>query len=90
MLTDALAEAVAVFASRRSPGAREVTPWPVDPPLDEGCALVTGDDVTELWDVAAGTDSDRWSSEGEDWIVDLRPLLPHEDGCPDAVASAHR
>ena len=95
-LTELTPEAVVVFASRRSPGAREVTPWPVDPPLGEGeeagdlhevCALVTGDDATELLDVAAGTDSDRWSSEGEDWIVDLRPLLPHEDDCPDAVAS---
>jgi len=82
---------LAAYAARREPGARGVTPWPADRPLSEGeevegiherCLLLTGEAASAVLEIASEADSDRWSSGGENWIVFLRPLLPHEHTCP--------
>lgn len=82
---------LAAFASPRAPGARPVLDWPADRPLDQGdqsdgtherCLLLTGDDLETVTETAGDADTDRWASGGDNWIVNLRPLLPHEHACP--------
>lgn len=84
---------LAAFASLRPPGARRVSSWPLDRSLRQGepsgglherCVLLTGDDLSDVLEVAVEADTDRWSSGGENWIVLFRPLLPHEHECPTA------
>ncbi len=84
-------DALAVYASVGSAGRRAVRPWPIGRGLGDGdelggaherCLLVTGNDVAEVLEVARRHPSGRWSSGGEDWVVDIRPLLPHEHKCP--------
>jgi hypothetical protein len=87
--------AVYVFEGGAAPGV-EPPPWPLDDPLAEGgtpiepdgrCLHITTDSDT-VW--AAVQDRDRspqaastiWRSAGRTWHVIVRPLLPHEHGCP--------
>jgi hypothetical protein len=47
------------------------------------CGVVTGDDAAALAAAAEGANSlTPWVSEGEEWFLWLRPLLPDEAGCP--------
>jgi hypothetical protein len=83
---------LALYVSASTIGGPEVAPWPVDPALTEtdgsteddgGCLLLTGE--SEIGAVIAATGdnpSQLWSSGGQEWRVLVRPLLPHESGCP--------
>ncbi|WP_019872444.1 hypothetical protein [Salinispora oceanensis] len=53
-----------------------------------GCVTVTGDALQTLIAAAAGeTTAMPWTSDGESWTVQLRPLLPNETSCGDLVAN---
>lgn len=74
------------------PGSRD---WPLgdltllgvsDPPApmpSRWCAVLTGADATTALGAAAGaTAITRWSSNGSDFTIVWRPLLPDEHACP--------
>jgi len=49
---------------------------------DAGCVLVEGDDVDAVLDAADGVGTTaRWESEGDEYELVFRPLLPDETGC---------
>ncbi len=53
-----------------------------------GCVTVTGDALQTLIAAAAGeTATTPWTSDGKNWTVQLRPLLPDETSCGDLVAN---
>ncbi len=68
----------------------EPTPWPLDTSLAEGGTPTTGDGrclhVTDgsraVVAAARKAETNDWSSAGQVWWVVVRPLLPHEHGCP--------
>jgi Family of unknown function (DUF6174) len=85
--------AVLVAPPRDEP-ASEPPPWPLEEPLADGllvgpghlrCVSVTGEDVLVVLDAFADADAESnvWMSDGEPWSVFVRPLLPHEHGCPE-------
>jgi hypothetical protein len=67
--------------------------WPLVTPLaDFGvpyrglerarCAVVEGDDLAGLLPLLQqATDITRWNSADQQYVLYLRPILPHEDGC---------
>lgn len=68
-------------------------PWPLEAPLaafgepivesDMRCGVVTGEDLSAVWAAAEGANTlTPWTSDGDDFTVVFRPLLPHETGCP--------
>jgi len=73
---------------------QEPVAWPLPTPLEafgevvdgqtEGmrCGIVAGEDLDELRPVAEGTNElTPWTSEGTQYRLILRPLLPDEHGC---------
>jgi hypothetical protein len=90
--------AVYVFAGEVGPDVEPPPPWPLDYSLDQGgtpidpdgrCFTLTTGSDTVLAAAAAreagGEVADAttlWTSAGRTWHVLLRPLLPHEHGCP--------
>jgi len=73
------------------PAQREVA-WP-GPRLpgdpigpDAGCVTATGEDLPETLAAAEpATAITPWTSGGERWTLNLRPLLPDESGCADLL-----
>ncbi|MEU5552995.1 hypothetical protein ABZ738_24775 [Micromonospora sp. NPDC047793] len=52
--------------------------------LGLGCVTVTGDEVRTLLGAAASANmATPWTSDGKQWRVTLRPLLPDESDCGD-------
>ncbi|EFC85909.1 hypothetical protein [Parafrankia sp. EUN1f] len=50
------------------------------------CATVSGDQARELLAVArTAVSTTRWTSDGRQWMVRFRPLLPDETGCADLL-----
>jgi len=72
-------------------GAADATPWPLDEPRLEApngnnprCLhIAAGDDVGTLLRAAQRNPGDNWTIDGREWTVFVRPLLPHEHGCPE-------
>jgi hypothetical protein len=69
-------------------------PWPGPPlpgepvggPLDVGCVVATGVQVSAVLAVAATANAATpWASGGTRWSVAFRPLLPDESGCADLL-----
>jgi hypothetical protein len=53
---------------------------------DVACLTVTGADVATVLDAAADvTAYAPWTSDGQRWLVVLRPLLPDETSCADLI-----
>lgn len=51
------------------------------------CTVLTGAALdTVLPDLRTATDITRWQDGGDDWALQLRPLLPGESTCADALA----
>jgi hypothetical protein len=83
---------LAIYVSASTTDGSEPAHWPLDQTLaeagsstddDGGCLLLT--DERDIAAVAAAADvnpSHVWSSAGQEWSVFVRPLLPHERGCP--------
>jgi hypothetical protein len=73
--------------------AQTSTPWPIDPPLaefgepdpnlgDTRCGVVSGSDLeTLLPDAQAANELTPWTSEGSEYGLIFRPLLPDEHTC---------
>jgi hypothetical protein len=72
-----------------TPGEAE---WPLDTPLaelgepfrlqDSRCAVIEGDDLDTLLPALREANTlTRWTSAGDEYVLYLRPLLPHEEGC---------
>jgi hypothetical protein len=90
--------AVYVFAGEVGPDVEPPPAWPLDDPLAQGgtpidsggrCFTLTTGSDTVLAAAAAreaggavGDATTLWTSAGRTWHVILRPLLPHEHGCP--------
>ena len=72
-------------------GASNATPWPLDEPRleapignDPRCFhIAAGEDVGTLLRAAQLSPSDNWTADGREWTAVVRPLLPHEHGCPE-------
>jgi len=78
----------------------DVEPWPLDQPLaefgdefsgagltDARCGVVEGDEVeVVVAALRAANQATLWESQGEQFRVFPRPLLPDEQGCRDPVA----
>jgi hypothetical protein len=69
-------------------------PWPGPPlpgesvggPLDVGCVVATGEQVSAVLAAAATANAATpWISGGTRWSVAFRPLLPDESGCADLL-----
>lgn len=69
----------------------EPQPWPLGRPLSDTdspdpqgdhCIHVTGADVRIVLDAIEQANNPSWTSDGAEWNVWVRPLLPHEHGCP--------
>jgi hypothetical protein len=79
---------MAAYVSASTADGAEPGLWPLDQALaetgaDNGCLLLT--DQRDVDAVIAATDANPgqvWSSAGQNWLVLVRPLLPHERGCP--------
>ena len=72
--------------------------WPIEPPLASfdpfteplpgapagtTCGVIEGDEAATLAAAAEGANAlTPWVSEGEEYLLWLRPLLPDEAGCP--------
>ncbi len=49
-----------------------------------GCVTVTGEDLAAVLGVAKSANQRTpWTSDGREWLVDFRPLLPEETSCAD-------
>jgi hypothetical protein len=76
---------------------RDEQDWPLATSLSEfgavyhslknaRCAVVEGADLSQLLPrLREATDITRWNSGGQQYVLYLRPLLPHETGCSDGV-----
>jgi hypothetical protein len=83
---------LAIYPSVSTADPSESAPWPLDQALagtgssagdDSGCLLLTDQsDVGAVIAAAEGNPGHQWSSAGQVWWVSVRPLLPHERGCP--------
>jgi hypothetical protein len=79
---------MAAYVSASTADGAEPGLWPLDQALaetgaDNGCLLLT--DQRDVDAVIAATEANPgqvWSSAGQNWLVLVRPLLPHERGCP--------
>lgn len=88
-------EEVAAYVFPTGDEARPATTeWPLERPLTDGgtpvredgrCLPVTdadgAPDARRVIAAARDADTSIWSSGGRDWIVHLRPMLPHERAC---------
>jgi hypothetical protein len=82
-----------LVAYARAPlaGAADAMPWPLDEPRLEApigndlrCFHIAAeDDVGALLRTVQRSTGDNWTAEGREWTVFVRPLLPHEHGCPE-------
>jgi hypothetical protein len=77
-------------ADPSAPNQQEVA-WPgptlPGPPMSDstyGCVTATGSDSQAVVSAAAkATAVTPWTSGGKKWLVQIRPLLPHETDCAD-------
>jgi hypothetical protein len=84
------AELVA-YVHAPSASAADAAPWPLnefrlEAPIgnDPRCLHITSaDDVGTLLGAAQRSRGDNWTADGREWTVFVRPLLPHEHGCPE-------
>lgn len=81
-----------------TPGAeepkQEPKDWPLSTPLasfgavyngEIRCGVVAGADLDRLLPAVSGSNTRTpWASEGKQYLLVLRPLLPDESGCPKA------
>ncbi|ABW16483.1 conserved hypothetical protein [Parafrankia sp. EAN1pec] len=61
---------------------------PVGGGVDLSCVTASGEDATKLLAAArTAVTTTRWASDGRQWRVSFRPLLPGESGCADLRAT---
>ncbi|TCJ35511.1 MULTISPECIES: cold shock domain-containing protein [unclassified Parafrankia] len=61
---------------------------PVGGGVDLSCVTASGDNATKLLAAArTAVTTTRWTSDGRQWKVSFRPLLPDESGCADLRAT---
>ncbi|MGW4467954.1 hypothetical protein [Micromonospora sp. NPDC004704] len=57
--------------------------------LDVGCVVVADDEAGKVVDAARKANADTpWESDGKQWKIVFRPLLPEETGCADLAGQS--